>query len=692
MPWQRYRGPAIAVASYVLAAALTRTLWSSIFQHAPFTLFFGGAAVAAWFGGFWLGFGVALLGAITVCALMGDLAPAILASSLVMIGVAALISYVAERAREVDSEREEANRLLDTVLDQAPLGLALFDRELRFIRVNDALARIDGVPIAEHLGRTAAEVLPRLGHELTADLRRVLETGEPWSKEISGETVGAAQPGATGGSSHGADTSYGSPAAPGELCHWSLYAYGLALQGEIIGVGAVCEEVTAKRRVQEELRLAKEQAEAANEAKDHFLATLSHELRTPLTPVLAITAVLEEEERLPGYARKHLATVRRNVELEARLIDDLLDLTRISRGKIEVHPVPTDARELLRDAVSTCCQLDGGPGWLPARPRAGLAVCRGRRVESHLAAASHRVRADGPRLSQVFWNLLNNAIKFTPDGGTVTVRTRNDDGQLAVSVSDTGIGIEPARLPHIFDAFNQGDPAVSARFGGLGLGLAISRAIVELHGGGLSAESAGRGRGATFTVRLPLDPDAAATDEDHAALASAGARLALAAAGTASAAGPKAAGRRAPGPSAPTTSHATPHGPPGRPASLRILLIEDHGDTAAAMADLLDGLGHRVTVAGSVAAALAAVEGLAASGNGPPLDLVISDLGLPDGNGQDLMRELSRHYGLKGIALSGYGTEEDRDKSLRAGFSLHLTKPIHPRALQQAIREVVSSG
>ncbi|HYL06033.1 MAG TPA: ATP-binding protein, partial [Thermoanaerobaculia bacterium] len=567
------------------------------------------------------------------------------------IGVAALISYLAESSREVDSEREEANRLLDTVLDQAPLGLALFDREIRFIRVNDALARIDGVPSAAHLGRTVAEVLPRLGAQLTADLRRVLETGEPLSREIGGET----------------------PAAPGELRHWSVYAYALALHGEIIGAGAVCEDVTAKKRARQELHLAKEQAEAANEAKDHFLATLSHELRTPLTPVLAITAVLEEEERLPGYVREHLATVRRNVELEARLIDDLLDLTRISRGKIEVHPVPTDAGELLRDALRTCCQQDAGPGRLPASPRAGLAICRGRLVKSDLAAASHRVRADAPRLSQVFWNLLNNAIKFTPGGGTVWIRTASEDGQLAVSVADTGIGIEAARLPRIFEAFDQGDPAVTARFGGLGLGLAISRAIVELHGGSLSAESAGRGRGATFTVRLPLDPETAATDDDHAALASAAAPAALAAA------------LGAPGPAA-ALGGSLP------PASLRILLIEDHGDTAAAMADLLDGLGHRVTVAGSVAAALAAVEGLAVNGNGPPVDLVISDLGLPDGNGQDLMRELARHYGLKGIALSGYGMEEDRDKSLRAGFSLHLTKPIHPRALQQAIREVVSSG
>jgi two-component system CheB/CheR fusion protein len=639
---------------------LTRILWPSLFQHAPFALFYGAAAVAAWFGGFWLGFGVALLSAITVCALVGDVAPAIVASSLVMSGVAALISYLAEQSRESDSEREEARRLLDTVLDQAPIGVALFDRELRFIRVNDALARIDGIPIAAHLARTVGEVLPLLGHDLAADLRRVLTTGEALSREISGET----------------------PAAPGKLRHWSIYSYALALRGEILGAGLVCEEVTARKRAQDDLRLAKEQAEAANEAKDHFLATLSHELRTPLTPVLAITAVLEEAERLPGYAREHLATVRRNVELEARLIDDLLDLTRISRGKIEVHPVPTDAHQLLLDALRTCCQQDGVPGGVSPSAKAGPAACRGRRIASDLAAASHQVRADAPRLSQVFWNLLNNAIKFTPDGGTVSIRSSNEDGHLAVSVADTGIGIEPARLARIFEAFDQGDPAVTSRFGGLGLGLAISRGIVELHGGTLSAESAGRGHGATFTVRLPLDPDAPATDAERAEQA----------APPTPAAPP--APQAPPGSLAPQAQSGSPapSSPPGLPASLRILLIEDHRDTAAAMADLLGGLGHRVTVAGSVAAALSAVAGLAVRGNGPPVDLVISDLGLPDGNGQDLMRELSRHYGLKGIALSGYGMEDDRDRSLRAGFSRHLTKPIHPRALQRAIREVVASG
>ncbi len=642
---------------------MTRVFWQQAFQRAPFTLFIGASAVAAWAGGFWLGVGVALLGAISAFMLVGDPVPEIAAAAVVMVGIATLISYLTERSREVSGELDEANALLNTVVDQAPIGIALFDRQLRFIRLNDALAAIDGLPAEAHLGHTVGELLPGLDGGVQEALRRVLLTGESQSQAVSGET----------------------PAAPGEIRHWSLYTYALRQGGEIIGVGAVIEEVTGKKRAQEELRLAKEAAEAASAAKDHFLAILSHELRTPLTPVLAITSVLEVEERLPTYVREHLAMVRRNVELEARLIDDLLDLTRISRGKIELHLVSADALQLLRDALHACCQEDVDSG----------------RVTVDLPTAGRRVRADTFRLSQVFWNLLTNAIKFTPAGGGVKVSAREQDGQLVVSVADSGVGIEPSRLARIFDAFDQGDPANAAHFGGLGLGLAISRAVVELHGGTISAESAGRGHGATFTVRLPLESAAEATEAteeaapaeragaaDRATPAELGSRRAAEAVAPGAGGGDDDGGGGGDDAAAPAAAMGS--GPPD--AGLRILLVEDHADTAAAMADLLTGLGHRVTVAGSLSAARAAVEELAAPGGKPRLDLVISDLGLPDGNGQELMRDLSSRYGLKGIALSGYGMDEDREKSLQAGFSQHLTKPVKVRVLQAVIREVAGTG
>jgi len=424
----------------------------------------------------------------------------------------------------------------------------------------------------------------------------------------------------------------------------------LAARGRILGVWSFYSSSSRRSYDESDQELAEElgrraalaidnarlygAAQAANLAKDKFLATLSHELRTPLTPVLAVISSLEGDDRLEAKVRESLAMVRRNVELETRLIDDLLDLTRIARGKLELSRRQTDLRQLLEQAVENCCGQDMASG----RPT----------VVKDLAAADSTVWADSPRLSQVFGNLLNNAVKFTPPGGTITVRSwaETEGGEIVVQISDTGIGIRPGALGQIFNAFEQGDQSTSHRFGGLGLGLAISKAIVELHGGRLSAESEGIGRGATFTVRLPV-----------------GRRRQEAA---------KVIGAERRG--APRSDDSHP---------LHILLAEDHADTAEALAALLEGLGHRITMAGTVAGALEA-----AAAADAPIDLVISDLGLPDGSGLDLMRELSRRYRLPGIALSGYGMEEDIEKSRQAGFARHLTKPVTLDLLKNVIDQV----
>jgi signal transduction histidine kinase len=381
------------------------------------------------------------------------------------------------------------------------------------------------------------------------------------------------------------------------------------------------------------------EAQRANAAKDRFLATLSHELRTPLAPVLAVISALESDPALRERIGGALAVVRRNVELEARLIDDLLDLTRITRGKLDLHPQPANLREIVAHGLQSCsAQEDSESKWIA--------------IETDFAASDHSVCADTPRLTQVFWNLLKNALKFTPDGGAIRVSSRNEavagrEG-VTVEISDTGIGIDPDLLPRIFDAFEQGARSITRRFGGLGLGLAISKALVDLHGGRISVASGGAGQGTTFTVWLPL-----LRHRDTAAEAG-----------------------QAEGPSSPPVAEPVA----GRP--LRILLVEDHPDTADAMAELLDILGHRVTVARDVTSGLIAAEQALA---GPGLDLVISDIGLPDGSGLDLMRVLSDRFGLRGIALSGYGTEKDVHESLAAGFSLHLTKPVDLQRLRSAL-------
>ncbi len=383
-------------------------------------------------------------------------------------------------------------------------------------------------------------------------------------------------------------------------------------------------------RVQnEELVKMREAAEAANRAKDQFLATLSHELRTPLSPVLLLASSLAGDPDVPSALRHSLDMIRRNVELEARLIDDLLDLTRITRGKLDLRTEVTDVRKVIEHTIEIAC---------------GQEVAAGRlRVATDLGPEDHRLWADPSRLTQVLWNLLSNAVKFTPVGGTITVRSWSEPELLILQVSDTGVGIDPDLLPHVFDAFEQGRIRSPRRTGGLGLGLAISKAIVEMHGGTLTAASEGRGRGATFTLSLPRGrelPDAA--------------------------------------PEALTESQ----GPKSKIQNLRVLLVEDNADTAEAMAALLALSGHRVTTALSVAQALSAAAGQ------DGFDLVISDLGLPDGSGIDLMRELSARHGLRGIALSGYGMEEDVRQSLEAGFARHLTKPVSLPQLQAALHEV----
>lgn len=391
---------------------------------------------------------------------------------------------------------------------------------------------------------------------------------------------------------------------------------------------------------------ARAQAETANLAKDRFMATLSHELRTPLTPVLAVLSRLERAglETLPAAIRNGLVTIRRNVELEARLIDDLLDVTRISQSKLDLRRGSCDLRQVLEHAIEASAR-PGTPG-----PQVVMEAEGG-------DPRDLRLWADAPRLTQVFWNLLSNARKFTPPEGTVRVRAWRDGNDLVAQVSDTGMGIEPELLPRVFDAFQQGRRNDVRRFGGLGLGLAISKSLVELHGGSLSVESEGKGRGSTFTVRLPSGRPAS-LPEIH----------------------------REAAPEEPQPVEAA-EAQPARP--LHILLVEDHADTAEAMADLLRATGYQVMVAGSVSEGMAMADAtVQGRRRDDRIDLVLSDIGLPDGSGFDLMAELSRRYGLRGIALTGYGMEEDVARSREAGFSRHLTKPVNLEQLETAIRQV----
>ena len=368
---------------------------------------------------------------------------------------------------------------------------------------------------------------------------------------------------------------------------------------------------------------ARTEAERANLAKDQFLAMLSHELRTPLTPVLTSVLALETES-LPDDIRGSLQMIRRNVELEARLIDDLLDLTRISKGKVQLSLEIVDAHTLLRNALEICQEEISQKHLV---------------LHVDLAAQKFRLKADPARLQQIFWNLIKNAVKFTPEGGRLGVRTNDDSGdKIRVEISDNGLGIDAESLPKIFDAFEQGE---RTRLGGLGLGLAISKALVEMHAGTITVDSAGRNKGAKFTVLFPVSAEVG----DMTA--------------------------------------------PVVPASIKprqpmhILLVEDHEDTNRSLTNLLRRRGYKVQPATTMRSAL----DLAATEH---FDVLISDIGLPDGSGMELMQTLQSARPLFGIALTGYGMEDDIRKSYDSGFNHHLVKPVDLNKLDSLIQEGAS--
>jgi len=391
--------------------------------------------------------------------------------------------------------------------------------------------------------------------------------------------------------------------------------------GELVAASKIARDVTQQKQILRELKAAKDEAESANHAKDHFLMRLSHELRTPLTPVLAELSYLEASGTLPGSLAPRLAMVRRNVETEARLVDDLLDISRIANGKLQLHYEVVDLHQAVRSSMTMI--------------HAGMEA-QEQELVLGLRAAQHKTWGDPGRVQQILLNLLSNAVKFTPRGGQITVRSSNDaEGKtIRIEISDNGVGIAPEALPRLFQSFEQAGRG--GQYGGLGLGLAISSTLAEIHNGKIRASSPGIDQGATFTLELPAttEPEQARRKGKNEAQASV--------------------------------------------TGTRVLLVEDHIDTRDVMARLLQGLGCSVQVAGSVREAIA----LGASGN---FDVLLCDLGLPDGSGLDVMRQLRATTRIRGMALSGFGQENDVERSLAAGFEKHITKPINFIALQEAV-------
>lgn len=406
--------------------------------------------------------------------------------------------------------------------------------------------------------------------------------------------------------------------------------------GEEPALISIVRDVTVQHAVQVELRAARDEAVRANRVKDDFLAMLSHELRTPLNPVLLLASEGAQDPRCPAEFREDFATIARNISVEARLIDDLLDLSRLERGKLPLQLQALPMHPILQEvcgSVQTEC------------------TAKGIAFSADFQADRCTVSADPVRLRQVFWNLLSNAVKFTPAGGSIRVETRNSVGAAAIElvVRDTGIGMTPEEIGRAFRPFEQGDHAARephAGFGGLGLGLAIAESLVTRLGGTIRLDSEGIGKGTTVLVGMPLVEVSPECEEGGTGLG----------------------------------ADAEPPAPP-----LKVLLVDDHEPTRVVMARLLGRRGYSVTTAGSYADAQAAARREAFA-------LLVSDLGLPDGDGCRLFSEMRKTQpDLRAIALSGYGMESDLERSHAAGFLQHLVKPVNASSLDEALRVALAN-
>ena len=510
-------------------------------------------------------------------------------------------------------EREAQLRL---VTDHAPVFITQFDREHRFKFSNRTYARNFGLEPEQLVGKHLVEVM---GETAYGAIRHHLDAA------LQGHRV-----------EFEAEIAY---AGLGPRWVFVIHEPERVADGEVIGLVAVTTDITERKQAEREVAAARDKALAASRTKDDFIARLSHELRTPLNPVLLLASEAAANPKLAAEVRADFETIAQNVMLEARLIDDLLDLTAIARGKITLKMRPVEIHSVVEESLAMLRQDFA---------QKNIAL------EMKLEATHHTVVGDDMRLKQIFWNVIKNAVKFTPAGGRIVVQTLlvPEDYRVVVRITDSGIGMTREEITRIFSAFTQGDHATEAggQFGGLGLGLVISQTLVQLHQGRIGATSPGRNQGSVFFVEFPLAPSGTTTTP--------------------------------PG-GKPRASRPAATEPASAPRRLKLLLVEDHKPTARTLGELLARRNYDVVAALSVAEARErAAE--------QEFDFVVSDIGLPDGNGHALMAELGARHGLRGIALTGYGMDDDMVRSRDSGFMAHLTKPIKVQDLDRALALVTA--
>ena len=574
-----------------------------------------------------------------------ELVTAIVLGSLLSLGIAegaarGIRAALAHRRNEVESRRAlHASRdAYRDLAENAPELIFTTDGAGRLTYVNPAFARCFGVTPEELLGRPGGDCLS--DNAVNHQVRELLDGPHAASEPVPAMVFEVR-------------TLHGT--------RWLETSPSIVRDGheQVVGVRAICRDVTERKQLERERDVvlireqdarveaeaarrqaerAQAEAEAATRAKDQFLATLSHELRSPLSAVLHWTHMLRRGLVEPAQVDHALEIVERNARAQVRLIEDLLDVTRIVSGKLSVELARVD----LATIVSAVVDLVRG-------------AADGKRigVEIEREAGALPVRGDATRLQQVFQNLLTNAVKFTPDGGRVTVVLGRAGDHAEVVVRDTGIGIAADVLPHVFERFHQGDPSVAQQHGGLGLGLAIARHLVEMHGGSIEAHSDGVQRGAAFTVRVPLDL---------------GSEM---------------------GKDPPAVENARQQPAPSMLERLRVLVVEDEPDAREFLTTLLRRFGADVIPAASVEEALA---GLAAKRP----DVLVTDLAMPDEDGFTLIRKvrtMERAGGsrLPAIAVTALASAEERQRAMAAGFDLHLAKPVEPLDVVNAVARAAAA-
>ncbi|HWS89531.1 MAG TPA: PAS domain-containing protein [Pyrinomonadaceae bacterium] len=539
------------------------------------------------------------------------------------LGAVVVMRDFTEQKEAQEALRREST-LLHALMDNIPDAIYFKDTESRFTRVNRHAPYRGGNAPEEVVGKTDfdffVEEHARAAYE---DEQRVMKTGVPLVDKEECETY-----------TDGSQTWLSTTKVP-----------VFDEEGHVTGLVGISRDISERKRAEEaRLELAREQAaraeaEAANRIKDEFLATLSHELRTPLTAILGWARLLADGQVGPEKAAGAFGAIYRNARMQAQLIDDLLDVSRVITGKLRIEVVPVNLASVVEAAAAV------------VRP---AAEAKGVALGVSLGGEELTVNGDPARLQQVVWNLLSNAVKFTPAGGRVEARVGRAGSQMEVAVSDTGQGIGAEFLPHVFERFRQAEMGTTRRHGGLGLGLAIVRHLVELHGGTVKAESEGEGKGSTFTVRLPVravreaEPTTAACAEPPA---------------------------RAEAFDASAAAHTL--------EGVKVLIVDDEPDARRLLTELLSQRGAEVSSAASAAEALEVLQAWRPH-------VLLSDIGMPDGDGYELIRrvrELPEERGGRtpAAALTAYAGPADRGRALASGFQVHVAKPVEPAELAAVV-------